>query len=723
MKKILLFLFAVLTSAFAMADEVTWVAADGGYNNGGAVSTITVNSNITIVMDKGTNNNNGPKYYTSGSAVRAYGGNTIAVNATGVKITNVTFTFGSSDGTNTITANLGTFESPTWTGEADAVIFTIGGTTGNRRLASISVTYDAGANVALKPSLTEGNTFTTAPYDVTITNNESGATVYYTTDGNDPTTTSDSFTGASKTISISATTTVKAMAVIAGKDNSSIASATYTKLNVATSWAGLGELTSSPKDVAVDMTGWKVLAVTSNNAYVKDATGKAGCFYENNHGFKAGDVLSGVVSVKAQLYNNYPEITVITTTTAGLTVTAGEVPAPITITADEAGDYLCNLVKIENVTFSSETYVANTTTITSEDGSVYVYDTFKVLGEATFSTTDKYDVTGIMLQYVKNNEAQIQIAPRTIDDVAIKSSKTASTITLTGEKTEANTGEGFDVTVTTNSDGEISVESSTPAIASVELKSNAGNYYFTVTPKAAGTVTISVKTAATATYLAGLKTFTLTVKEVMGGLSTFVNGGFEEWITDTQALGWKSSTTASNATTEKSTDARTGSYSCKIVNKTSNVRLASKEFLLGAGWYTFKFYAKSATETPAAQARPGYAPWDAAQNKMGTYTYGKYTENLSSTEWTEIVYTFELKEETQINLVVMNPKSIVGGTTYGDLLVDDVEFRAATAEEIATNINTVETEGAVKVQKAVKNGRLVIEKAGKQYNAAGALLK
>ncbi len=81
---------------------------------------------------------------------------------------------------------------------------------------------------AVAPTLTASAVFSTTPFDVTITNNEEGATVYYTTDGNNPTTESASFTGASKTIQISETTTVKAMAVVEGKENSTVVSTTYT---------------------------------------------------------------------------------------------------------------------------------------------------------------------------------------------------------------------------------------------------------------------------------------------------------------------------------------------------------------------------------------------------------------------------------------------------------------------------------------------------------------
>ena len=93
-------------------------------------------SGYTATFDKGTNSN-GPKYYTSGTAVRVYGSNTITI--TGKSIVKIVITFGSSDGTNEITTDVGTFATDTWTGSADSVTFTIGGTKGHRRIAKIEV--------------------------------------------------------------------------------------------------------------------------------------------------------------------------------------------------------------------------------------------------------------------------------------------------------------------------------------------------------------------------------------------------------------------------------------------------------------------------------------------------------------------------------------------------------------------------------------------------------
>ena len=64
----------------------------------------------------------------------------MTVSASGKTITAITLTFGSGDQTNEITTNVGSYDEPNWTGSASSVSFTIGGTTGHRRISSIAVT-------------------------------------------------------------------------------------------------------------------------------------------------------------------------------------------------------------------------------------------------------------------------------------------------------------------------------------------------------------------------------------------------------------------------------------------------------------------------------------------------------------------------------------------------------------------------------------------------------
>ena len=143
--------FTILTAAFALLTFLAFpmgmmaqtsasiTFSEQGYSNQQEISTVEFDG-VTASFDKGTNSN-APKYYTSGTAIRCYGGNTMTITANNESITAITITFGSSDGSNAITSNVGTYENGSWTGSTTSVTFTIGGTSGNRRFAGLSVTY------------------------------------------------------------------------------------------------------------------------------------------------------------------------------------------------------------------------------------------------------------------------------------------------------------------------------------------------------------------------------------------------------------------------------------------------------------------------------------------------------------------------------------------------------------------------------------------------------
>ena len=106
------------------------------------------------------------------------------------------------------------------------LIFTV---PGNKRIyiKSITVYYESDGPVtekSAKPEISGAASFTDNT-EITITA-ASGASIYYTTDNTDPTTSSTQY---SAPFTISETTTVKAIAVETGKDPSEVATATFTK--------------------------------------------------------------------------------------------------------------------------------------------------------------------------------------------------------------------------------------------------------------------------------------------------------------------------------------------------------------------------------------------------------------------------------------------------------------------------------------------------------------
>ena len=82
----------------------------------------------------------------------------------------------------------------------------------------------AGGNTVATPTFSPDGGVYTSAQSVSISTTTSGATIYYTTNGNDPTTSSSVY---SSPISVSTNTTIKAMATASGHSNSLIATANY----------------------------------------------------------------------------------------------------------------------------------------------------------------------------------------------------------------------------------------------------------------------------------------------------------------------------------------------------------------------------------------------------------------------------------------------------------------------------------------------------------------
>lgn len=99
-----------------------------------------------------------------------------------------------------------------------------GSSNGLVTVSKVEYYYNLSDKCALPTFSPVAGTYTSAQ-NVTISTTTGDATIYYTTDGTDPTEGSASY---STPISVSSTTTIKAIAVKSGLTNSSIATATYT---------------------------------------------------------------------------------------------------------------------------------------------------------------------------------------------------------------------------------------------------------------------------------------------------------------------------------------------------------------------------------------------------------------------------------------------------------------------------------------------------------------
>lgn len=462
---------------------------------------------ITIQYAKGSSQ----YMYINDSQTRVYGNNSLTFSVpSSYVITAIAFTADGNNWNGTHTSNVGSMtDSKNWEGSAKEVTITFGG---NCRITKICVTYEElDLTLPSAPTFTPAAGTYNAVQNVTISA-EAGTTIYYTLDGTDPTTASNVYASA---IEISETTTVKAIAV---KDEkvSPIASATYTiNLPLTTMdqiFAKATAVGTTATSVEITFGNWVVSAVKEDGktAFVTDGT-KGFVIYEVGCGFKVGDVLSGTAACKVLLYNGFAELTGLTSSTTGLTVSTGG-----TITTQEldaagiaalTGVNTGSLIKINGICSSSDSkyYVADVQIYTS----LYNFGTLEVGAE--------YNITGIYQPYNSTKE----ILPRSAADIEKVVGLPTATIAIADITMEVGEEKDIEATITPDA-----------AQTKVQYAITAGSEYIdldgtTITAVAAGTATITATIAeAAGEYYGTTKTFNVTVKpQNIAVLSFTFDGG------------------------------------------------------------------------------------------------------------------------------------------------------------------------------------------------------
>ena len=284
-----------------------------GLENGVQYSDPFDGGDFTVTFAGGGNDG---KYYTTGAGIRVYGGGTMTVAAKSGNITSITVTY-AGDGykpTDGEVVNVGTynFETDTWTGEASSVVFTRPSGSGHWRVQSVTVTT-SGAAVATPTFSPNGGKFV-GTTSVEIACATEGATIYYSTNGQDPDPASSPIYG--RALPISETMTVKAIAV-KGDDKSAVASATFTQIPSYSTFASMSALASN--DIFA-YTGQAMILAKPTAKYVYLYDGNDFSLIYDNSGEKtaaaeAGKYITpgwtGKVSIYNQLFELVPDNAIV----------------------------------------------------------------------------------------------------------------------------------------------------------------------------------------------------------------------------------------------------------------------------------------------------------------------------------------------------------------------------------------------------------------------------
>ena len=356
-------LLLMAVASVAWGDEVTFSYAD--YQGEG-----TQSSGSEFTMEKTAVSIKNTKFFGNTSYAHFYAnGMTTITPATGVTITQVVLTASASgyngyQSSGTITASTGEVSGSgttvTWTGSANSA-FTL---ENNKQIrwTSIVVTYTPAGSTptCAAPSFNPvGGTYASAQ-NVTISCATEGATIYYTTTGDDPTTSSSVYSSA---IQVSENTTVKALATASGYNNSSVTTATYTITDPSTIAKVREQGTGSVFTKGV------VTSCVGTTGYIQDATA-AICVYGKS--LNVGDEIT--VSGTLSTYKGLLEITnpIVNVLSSGNTIT----PTVKTIAEINDDDYTSNssiqglYVTIENATVTAIN--DQNTTIAQENNTIVV---------------------------------------------------------------------------------------------------------------------------------------------------------------------------------------------------------------------------------------------------------------------------------------------------------------------------------------------------------------
>ena len=342
---------------------------------------------------------------------------------------------------------------------------------GNVALGNIAISAYDPSEPCATPAISPASGTYDATQNVTITCATEGATIYYTTDGSNPTTSSSVYSSA---INVSSDMTIKAIAAKTGYANSSVATETY-EINLP--YANIAAFIAGGPTTAKSLTlnNAIIIGVDGTTLYIQDET--AGIMIYGlaslpehaapNHS------ISGTIVGKYSLYKNQHELVKPNNATpidiTNVTVSADPVSRPdissyATLEAAYAAKPMM-LVKLTDVRYDGTQY---------EFSGNKIYNTFGALTDKTMpETTVDCDITGVVINY----NGTLELLPVFASDIVADADAAAPTVSPEGgaDAENAVTAAAVEITAAANTkvDGlaskTVDINSAIPTEVTVEV--------------------------------------------------------------------------------------------------------------------------------------------------------------------------------------------------------------------------------------------------------------
>ena len=408
-------------------------------DNGGDAANFTENEtatvdNISVTVtpkESGTDN----RIWKAAPRLRMYSGSLTVAAPQGYNVTAIAFTHGTNFN---LSADKGNLSEGNWTGETPTVVFTC---SRNTQINNMTVTIAKIEEGAVEMPTISGTTPFVGSTEVTIT--AQAGDIRYTIDGTDPTPNSTLYEAP---FEITATTTVKAIAIVDGK-SSNVASMTFEALPSVENIADF--YTQQPSNTVAFANSVIAIAQSSDKkyTYAQDASSEKGLLIYNNKSggigvtYSLGEVIPAGFQGNYTVYRNQPELTYATGFTAA---TSTVEVTPIELTPDQVtADNIFRYAVIKGATLTSDGKIV------VGENSVIRFNRFDVNDpEDLTKTYDIYGVTGIF-------DENLQFMPIRFEEVVEETGVTLA---------EALAGENGDVKII--SDMQVVVANNAYAIVS-----------------------------------------------------------------------------------------------------------------------------------------------------------------------------------------------------------------------------------------------------------------